>query len=69
MDSKPITQSKSFWSNVLALQPAIIWALQVAGKAQFLPVVDPLFGVLSALGGLFGVYATATRSTTIKGII
>ncbi len=69
MDSKPLVSSKSFWSNIIALQPAVIGVLQLMGKASFLPVVDPLFMLISAFGGIFGVYATASRTTTIKGIL
>jgi len=68
MDSKPLVASKSFWGALISLQPAVLAILQIMGKGSLLPIVDPLFALLSAIGGGLGMIGVITRKTKINSI-
>lgn len=64
MDSKKWYQSKAIWAGIVT---AVIGAAEaICQQFGFNLVTNPIFGVVTTILGVFGVYSRATATTVIK---
>lgn len=67
MPTKPLVQSKTFWSDVVTL---IVGALTLVDHYAGTHILSSSWaGTILGLAGAFGIYGRATADTQISGVI